>query len=382
MRLEGYLMKRGIVILVFLLGCICTAAFADQVPDMTGSWSAISVNEYSPSGGYANVTAIQEYKANYSQENRNFFGDESYRETAGGADIIEPIAGVLSSDGKKFWRDHDGSGISFGEMLSDHEYMDYMLLPDDGPLVIAARMVKAGTEPSTSIPAPLNLTGTWNFTSQRRNENTTFDGTFTVNDQEGRIFTGVVRIPEENGSVMQLGVMGVVGTGGELYAVADNHAIYVGRVTGENTMHYVVVHPQDEDKTFVVDHTLTRDMETAKVPEVSYPDISGTWNITNRTIIQNGTITYTGPIDTEWMVYSNLTGPYFTATRYSDDPVTPPVIEIAGVFNEGKEAFLASGAPTYVIYHFPDENKIEAIVMRKEGDSALYLDSLVRNKTS
>ncbi len=55
-------------------------------------------------------------------------------------------------------------------------------------------------------------------------------------------------------------------------------------------------------------------------------------------------------------------------------------MQIEEVFNTD-EAFLASKAPTYVIYHISDENAIEAIVMRKVGDPFLYLDTLVNNSS-
>ncbi|MDD1728144.1 MAG: hypothetical protein LUQ50_03630 [Methanospirillum sp.] len=380
---DSIMNHRGVALLAFLVLWVWMApAGADQVPNLTGTWDGISVDTYSESGGYENATGIQEYQITLTQEGRFFAGNESYRESANGPVTQEPNAGVISSDGKYFWRDHDRSGISFGEMLSDHEYMDYMLFPNDGPLVIAAHLVKNGTQPSGVIPEPVNLTGTWNTTSQRRENGTAVVGTVTITDQQGSLFSGLIQVPEENGTLVQMKIFGVTSTNGRFYAVTDSHAYYVGDITGEDSIHYVVVHPQDDDETFVLDRQLTRNAQTPDISPATYPDLAGDWNITARTVIQNGTITHTEASDTEWMAYSDQTGPFFTATRHSDDPTTPPVMKISGIFNGETDAFLASAAPTYVLYHIIDENIIEAIVMRKEGDSRVYVDTLVRNLTS
>ena len=381
--MDGILNQRGVALLAFLVIWVWMApAGADQLPNLTGTWDGISGVQYSESGGYQDVTDIQDYQIRISQEGRFFTGNESYRESVNGSVIQESNGGVISSDGMYFWRDHDRSGISFGEMLSDHEYMDYMLFPNDGPMVLAAHMVKNGTQPSGPIPEPVNLTGTWNTTSQRRDTGVGEAGTVTITDQQGSLFTGLITVPEENGTPIQVKIIGVISTNGRIYAVTDNHAYYVGDITGEDSMHYVVVHPQDDDGTFVLDRQLTRNTQTQDVSPATYPDLAGNWNITARTVIQNGTITHTGASDTEWMTYSDQTGPFFTATRHSDDPATPPVMKISGIFNGENDAFLASASPTYVVYHIIDEKTIEAIVMRKEGDSRVYVDTLVRNLTS
>lgn len=375
-------MWRGLLIFAFAMMVVGIPGSADQIPNLTGSWNGVSVNQFSESDGYKNLTDIQNYQIKNTQEGRIFIGNETYHESLDGATINESTAGIISSDGKYFWRDHDKSGISFGEILSDNEYTDYTLFPDDGTFIISTHLVKDGTKPSVTIPDPINLTGSWNSSQQRRNGDNSSSGIFNLEDQQGRFFTGDFEITEEDGAFLKIHLIGIIGTTNKLYTITDNHALYIGEITGKNSLHFTIIHPQDDDGTFVLDRRLTRNSESVDNIATSYPNITGDWNITARTVIQNGTISDIGPTETEWMNYSNQTGPFFTATRHSEDPATPPVMKIAGIFSHEKEAYLASAAPTYVIYHIIDDKSIEALVMRKEGDPALYLDILVRNVTS
>jgi hypothetical protein len=374
------MMKITGLFLVCTLIIAGSLAIADTTPNLTGPWKGVSYAQYSPSGGYEDIEALQQGLTITGQEGRVFSGYERYKESLDGPIVNETLAGVISADGTQFWRDHSGSGISFGEILSDHEMMDYMLFPE-GPFVISSHMVKEGTTELTNISDPVNLTGTWNFSQIRKDDSSPSSGIFEITRQQGRIFTGTIEFPEENQTFMKLEIIGIIGTTGKIYAVANNQALYIGEITGENSIHSVVVHPQDDDNTFVINRNMVRNGQTEEESAPIYPDISGSWNISARTSVLNGTISQKGSIDSEWTEYTKNTGPFFTATRHSDDPVTPPVMQIEGVFNSENEAFLASKAPTYVIYHISDENTIEAIVMRKEGDPVLYLDTLVKNSS-
>lgn len=371
---------RGFLLVAVISLFFVISANSTEIPNLTGSWDQVSFQQYSDETGYLNMTSDGGSFFITNQDDRAFTGYTTYAGTEDGVLINETVSGIISSDGKNYWRDHEDSGISFGEILSDHEIIDIMLIPGEPSMVIRQHMVKEGTAPSAEITDPINITGVWNYTHQRRTEEMTGFGTFDFTEQKGRLFNGSLQVPEEDGSVLDLQVSGIIGINKNLYALADNQAIYVGMIPTKKEMHYIVVHPGDEDETFVVDRWMTRYGEEINNSALQYPDIDGAWNITARTTIQNGTITHTGEKDSEWMIYAKSFGPFFTGTRYSDDPATPPVLDVYGVFNGEKEAFMASGAPTYVIYHFPDKDTIDAIIMRREGGSMMYLDTLKRSE--
>lgn len=378
MRMERYQFMRGFAILALISLFFVLPATSDEIPDLTGVWTRVSQEQYADDTGYVNLTGGEDSLVITTQDNRAFTGYDTYADTADGSVINETLSGITSADGKHFWRDHEDSGVSFGDILSDHEILEYMLLPGEPSMVIRSYLAKEGTAPSAEIHEPTDITGEWNYTHIRPNDTQKYSGIFNTTLQQGSIFTGELEFPEEDGSILELKVKGIIGTDNNLYALADNDALYIGSIGSNDEIHVVVVHPGDEDGTFVVDRWMTRDGKSSdKAPE--YPDISGAWNITARTTIQNGTITHTGAQDAEWLVNSKSSGPFFTLTRYSDDPVTPPVIDVQGVFFE-KGAFLASGGPTYVMYHFPDDDTIEAIVMKRDGESMMYLDTLKRSE--
>ncbi len=89
---------------------------------------------------------------------------------------------------------------------------------------------------------------------------------------------------------MKLERIGIIGTTGKIYAVANNQAIYIGEITGEHSIHSVVVHPQDDDNTFVINRDMVRNGQPEEKSAPTYPDISGSWTISDRTSVLNGTI--------------------------------------------------------------------------------------------
>lgn len=382
----------GILLAILVSLAICTVipVSAEKIPDMIGSWDGVSLLQYSDPGGYQDRTPLQGPYTITNQTNRVFSGEESYAESSGSQVINERIAAVLSADGTRFWQDHDGSGLSFGEMVSDHEFFDYMLFPDDGPLVVVSHMVKDGTTVSAQNTETQNLVGEWNLTRLRRDGDSPGTGVCTIAEQEDRIFYGQLQVPEDDGRMREMKIVGAVGSNNSFYAVSDNGAFFIGSITGQNALHCVGVHPQDPDGMYLVDLWMSRGGSRAERPDVVYPLISGDWGIVNRTAIQNGAISDVGPVSEEWMTYRNQVGPFFSAGRYLQVPGLPPEMNISGLFLGADEAYLADAGPAVVIYQFvhkkpidsivqfSEYNPIEAIVIRKMDSHVVYLDTLVR----
>ena len=363
-------------ILVFLLIGGIMSVSAVVIPDLKGSWTGISVEQYSPAGGFKNRTAdLGSYQIT-GQDGRAFVGEEKHYNQTTGKDVTELFSGALSPDGRTYELDNEGSGISFGEIVSDHEFYNTVLFSERGPMVIAFHMVKSGTNASPYVNVP-DLIGTWNITHVRKNSAST-TGLITIDKQQGRIWSGTEKIQDEDGSWINVKLAGTVGETGKLYATTADGAFMFGSLTGNDSIQSAFIIPGDTDGTYVVDRVLTKNGTSIQQSDLSYPVMAGDWKIDDRKVIENGKITDLGPLSDEWLSFSNQTGRFFTAVRHNQTTGVPPEIEVSGIFRLPDEAFLTGADSEIVIYHVLDNSSIEAIVNRKDNTASLYLDLLTR----
>jgi hypothetical protein len=363
-------------ILAILLMCTTTVA-ADPVPSLTGDWEGIFVDQYTPSDGFVDRMNDQGPYHIIKQDGRAFAGDVTYYDSQIQANVTELFAGVLSPDGLTFVIDEEGSGITFGELVSDHELYNYMLFSDRGPMVIVSHMVKAGTAVAPEKPVP-NLTGVWNLTHNRSNSMSN-PGIITITEQQGRIWSGNEQIRDKDDLIIEVPMVGTIGDTGRLYAVSQDGAYMFGSMTGDETIESVFVIPGDDEGNFVVEQWMTRNEPPILKSDSSYPDIAGDWKIDDRKIIQDGNITSIGPVDTEWMSYANQTGTFVTATRHTQDLEGSSELESSMIFLTPELAYLTNEDSAFVMYHILDDSTIEAVVNQKDGKAMLYLDVLKRN---
>ena len=363
-------------ILVILLVGGTMAVSAGGIPDLKGSWTGISVEQYSPAGGFENLTADLGSFRITGQDGRGFVGEETFYDRPTGKNITEIFSGALSPDGRMYELDNEGSGISFGEIVSDHEFYNTMLFSERGPMIISLHLVKSGTNASPYGKVP-DLIGTWNLTHNRENSAST-TGHLTIDKQQGRIWSGTEKILDEDGTTINLTLAGTVGETGRLYAASSDGAFMFGSLTGDDSIQSAFIIPGDTDGTYVVDRVVTKNGTSIPQSDLSYPVMAGDWKIDNRKVIENGKITNAGPLSDEWISFSNQTGKFFTAKRYNQVAGALPDMEVSGIFRLPNEAFLTGADSEIVIYHVIDNSSIDAIVNRKDKNASLYVDLLTR----
>lgn len=365
-------------ILAILLAWSMVAVSADEVPDLTGEWEAISVDAYTPSDGFSDYTSTQGPFSIITQDGRAFAGEETYYDQDRGENVTHFFPGVVAPDGKTYFKDETGSGISFGELVSDHELYNTMLFSEPELMVIVSHMGKTGTTPASENPVP-NLTGVWNLT-HNRNSGLSTTGILTIKEQQGRIWSGQEQITDDDGTMIDLPFVGTVGESGRVFGVSRNGAFMFGSLTTDSALESAFVIPGDPDGTLVLERWMTRNDTQIPESDGTYPDITGEWSIENRKVIGNGTISDEGPVSEEWMSYSNQTGRYVTATRHSSEVEGSPEMQSSMIFRTPDEAYLTNVDSAIVMYHIIDGSTMEAVVNRKDGKSILYLDSLSRKQ--
>jgi hypothetical protein len=363
------------VLVILLVGGIMSVS-AGAIPDLKGSWTGISVEQYSPAGGFENLTADLESFQITGQDGRVYFGKETFYDQPTGKNVTEIFSGALSPDGRTYELDNEGSGISFGEIVSDHEFYNTMLFSERGPMIISLHLVKSGTN-ATSLGKVPKLIGTWNLTHNRENSAST-TGHITIDKQQGRIWSGTEEILDEDGTTINLTLAGTVGETGRLYAASSDGAFMFGSLTGDDSIQSAFIIPGDTDGTYVVDRVVTKNGTSIPQSDLSYPVMAGDWKIDNRKMIENGKITNEGPLSDEWISFSNQTGKFFTAVRHNQAAGVLPDMEVSGIFRLPDEAFLTGADSEIVIYHVIDNSSIEAIVNRKDRNASLYVDLLTR----
>ena len=363
-------------ILIFLLIFVMISVSATDIPDMKGTWTAVSIEQYSPGGGFKNVTQNSVSYIITSQDGRACVGEQMYYDSKTGKNMTEIFSGALSPDGRMFEVDNEGSGISFGEIVSDHEFYNTMMFPERGPMIIFFHMVKAGTNASPSLTVP-ELVGTWNLTHDRRSAVST-PGLITIDQQQGRVWRGTEQVQDEDGAMINATIAGSVGESGIVYATSDSGAYMFGSLAGDDGMQSAFIIPGDRDETYTVDRELTKNGVPLPQPDLEYPVIRGDWKIDDRKIIQNGKITDVGPVSGEWLSFSNQTGRFFTAVRNHQTANVSAEMEGSGIFRSPDEAFLTGADAAIEIYHVIDNATIEAIVNQKDNNALLYLDLLTR----
>lgn len=364
----------GILVILLLGGIVSVSAGA--IPDLKGSWTRISVEKYSPDGGFENVTS---YPGSYlitGQDGRGFVGEEKFYNQTTGENVTELFSGALSPDGRMFELDNEGSGISFGEIVSGNEFYNTVLFSERGPMVISYHAVKSGTNATSSGNMP-NLIGTWNLTHYRKNSAST-TGLLFIDQQQGRIWKGTEQFLDEDGTTLHRAIAGTVGESGRIYATTANGGFMFGSLAGDNSIRSAFIIPGDTDGTYAVDRVLTKNETPVQQSDISYPVLAGDWKIDNRKVIENGKITNEGPLNDEWVSVSSQNGKFFTVVRHSRAAGAPPGTEVSGIFRVPDEAFLTGAGSEVVIYHILDNSSIEAIVNRKDKNASLYLDELTR----
>ncbi|MCX6700233.1 MAG: hypothetical protein NTV68_09930 [Methanomicrobiales archaeon] len=349
---------------------------AGTVPDLKGTWTGISVEQYSPTGGFENGTADLESFQITGQDGRVYVGKETYYDQPTGKNVTEIFSGALSPDGHMYELDNEGSGISFGEIVSDHEFYNTMLFPERGPMIISFHMVKSGTNATPSGKVP-ELIGTWNLTHNRKSSAST-TGHITIDTQQGRIWSGTEEVLDDDGTTINVTLAGTVGETGRLYAASSDGAFMFGSLAGDDRIQSAFIIPGDTDGTYVVDRVVTKNKTPIPQSDLSYPVMAGDWKIDDRKVIENGKITKQGPVSDEWVSFSNQTGKFFTAVRHNRVAGALPDMQLSGIFRLPNEAFLTGADSEIVIYHVLDNSSIEAIVNRKDNNASVYLDLLTR----
>ena len=363
------------ILAIFLVWSM-VAVSAQEVPDLTGAWEAISVDTYISSDGFLDQTSYQGPFQIMTQEGRAFAGEETYYDSETGENVTHFFPGVVSPDGKTYLKDETGSGISFGELVSEDELYNYMLVSEPGLMAIVSHMGKEGSVPAPEGQVP-DVTGVWNLTHTRSSGVST-SGLLTINEQQGRIWSGQEQISDDDGTMIDLPIVGTVGESGRVYGVTQNGAFMFGSMTNDAAIESGLVIPGDTDGTLVIERWLTRNETPIPESESMYPDITGEWTIEDRKVIENGTITDEGPLSEEWMSYANMTGRFVTATRHSGEVKGSPEIESSVIFLSPDEAVLTNAQSALVMYHIIDNSTMEAVVNRKDGKSILNLDLLKR----
>ena len=363
------------ILVILLVGGIMSVS-AGAIPDLKGSWTGISVEQYSPAGGFENLTADLESFQITGQDGSVYVGKETFYDQPTGKNVTEIFSGAISPDCRTYELDNEGSGISFGEIVSDHEFYNTMLFAERGPMIISFHMVKSGTNASPFSEVP-KLIGTWNLTHNRKNSAST-TGHITIDKQQGRIWSGTESVLDDDGTTINLTLAGTVGETGRLYATSSDGAYMFGSLAGDNSIQSAFIIPGDTDWTYVVDRVVTKNKTSIPQSDLSYAVMAGDWKIDNRNVIENGKITNVGPVSDEWVSFSNQTGKFFTAVRHNRIAGVLPDMEVSGVFRLANEAFLTGADSEIVIYHVLDNSSIEAIVNRKDKNASLYLDLLTR----
>lgn len=368
------LFSLGILVIILLGGMISVSA--GEYPDMIGSWTAISVEQYTPEGGFENQTRNFLSFHITEQDGRSFVGETTYYDEITGKNITEKISAIISPDGRTFEIDNEGSGISFGEIVSDHEHHFTTLFSERGPMILAFHMVKTGTPGSPSENLP-NLIGAWNTTHNRKDASSS-DGLLTIDSQLGRIWSGTEEMEDEDGTWIHEPIAGTVGETGNVFATTTGGALMIGSVTGNDTIESALIIPGDTDGTNVIDRIMTKNGTSVASSEHSYPDLTGDWKIESRKKIENGRITDDGPINDVWFSFSNQTGPFFKVFKYSQSAPTQPEGTLSGIFRSPEEAYLTCEKSCVIIYYVLDNSTIEATVNQKDNNALMYLDRLTR----
>ena len=274
MRRSGFLFHGGLVCILALF-CICFShVSAGKIPEMTGRWNPVSLEMYSSETGVLNYSDLEGPYLVTEQVGRVFVGNETYRPSPGKEAVTEGIVGVLSSDGSRFWQDHEGPGLSFGEMISPDEMMNYILLPDNGNEVIISHLVRDGSSPGRTNESVPDISGSWRMYRGPVKKDGVSDGELHITSQDGRFFSGSAHYAEENGTEGSYSVTGVISIRNRIYAIADNGAFLIGSVNPDGSVHYVTVHPADEDKTYVVERLLLKENREIPLYSMEYPSIT------------------------------------------------------------------------------------------------------------
>lgn len=380
---DNWIISVKLVSILAILSLFCLMnVSAEQIPDLEGKWNQISSEMYSISAGYENISSSSEQIIVTNQNNRTFAGEETYVDPDDRMLTNNTISGVLAADGEHFWMDHDGTGLSYGEMVSDHEFYNYILLPDIGPMIYVTHMIKEGTLPSTEINEVPNLLGTWDYVNEYRDLGINITGKFTVDNQKGRLFCGIAKHITRDGTPLELNVVGAVDDNGNMYAVTDGHiGIWTGNLIGNDIAHLAITIPNDPDQNSIVDRWMYRTGTTFEKPKVTYPDISGNYSYQDRIIVQNGSITDMGALKDNWVYITNQNGQFFSKIIHFNQSHVPPVLELPGMFLAPDKAVILSSGRAYLIYDIINGDTIESIDIRNETDSTIYLNSNTRETT-
>lgn len=89
------------ILAIFLVWSM-VAVSAQEVPDLTGAWEAISVDTYISSDGFLDQTSYQGPFQIMTQEGRAFAGEETYYDSETGENVTHFFPGVVSPDGKTY----------------------------------------------------------------------------------------------------------------------------------------------------------------------------------------------------------------------------------------------------------------------------------------
>lgn len=361
------------VCILFLVGGGITVSSA-ALPDMKGSWNPVSIDKYTLNGEVIKSTGNHLLFQITEQDGRGFVGEQIYYNQSSDSPVTEIFSGVLSPDGTTYIMDNEGEGISFGEIVSEHELYNTMLFSDRGPQIIDFHRVKSEAEPSASTEIP-NLKGSWNFTHTRSNSLST-TGVLTIDQQEGRIWSGSEEIDDEDGTMITMPLGGTIGPSGRLFASTQNGAFMIGTHMEDGSIQSTFIIPGDDDGTFVLDRKASKNGTVVSSSELVYPDIAGLWTIENRKVIENGTITNQGPVPDEEIEISNQTGPFFSVLIRSQEAGSLSEIPVSGIFRSLDEAYLTGADPVIMMYHIINSTTIEAMVNQKDDRASLYLDTL------
>lgn len=361
-----------VCILLLIGGGIPVSSAA--LPDMTGSWTPVSIDQFILNGEFLSVNDSFVSFQITKQDGRGFVGEQTYYNQSSNSTMTEVFSGVISPDGTTYIMDNEGEGISFGEIVSEHELYNTMLFPNRGPEIIDFHLVKSGAEPGPSGEIP-DLKGSWNLTHTRSDSLST-TGILMIDQQEGEIWSGSEEIEDEDGTLMMMPLGGTIGPGGRIFATTQNGAFMIGTHTGDGSIQSTFIIPGDDDGTFVLERDLSKDETAVSSSELVYPKIAGLWTIENRKVIENGTITNQGPVSDEEIEIVSQTGPFFSVLIRSQEAGSPSEIPVSGIFRSPDEAYLTGADPVIVMYHIINTTTIEAMVNQKDDRASLYLDTL------
>jgi len=362
--------------LVFLLICGITPALAVEIPKLTDSWTTTDFQIYTPTEGFNNDPIYPVIYQFTGQDGEAFIGVQSFYDSEYDQNLTEAFSGVFAPDGLTFEIDNEGSGISFGETVSENELYIYTLLPERDLMVLVFHLVKDGTMVSPTENFP-DIVGIWNLTHIRKNSSSS-TGLLTIEEQQDRIWVGSERIQDEDGTIIEMPIAGTIGDDGKLYATTENGAFMIGSITGNNSIQSVLIIPGDTDGTHVIDRVIIKNGGSLPEQDLEFPDLEGEWKIDNRRVIQNGEISDIGPISDEWVSFTNQSGKFFNAVRHNQTAESTFDTEKTGIFYDVDEAFVTGPDSSIEIFYVMDNSTLKGIVNMKDNNALLYQDTLSR----